>query len=410
MKKFTQLERSWILYDVANSAFVLFATSVIPIYFAAIAPGENIVVAWGYAETIASLIVALLMPILGSLADFQGQKKKFFMGFFFTGIITCLAMALPLSWLPFLVLYIITSIAISSTFTFYDAMLVDITEDERMNKISSHGYAWGYVGSCIPFIFCIALIFGGPTLLGIETALATRISFIVVGLWWLGFTIPLLKNYEQKYFKVHTPGEKLNPYRLFIDAAKEIINDKFIFIFMIAYFFYIDGVHAVISMATSYGTSLGIDSTQLILALLLTQFVAFPSAIIYSKLADKWGTLKGIKLAVLAYFLIVLFAACFLNSAREFWILAVCVGLFQGGIQALSRSYFGKIVPKEHANQFYGFFQIFGKYSTVMGTFLVAFITQMTGNAAMGILSIALLFIVGLLVLQMLPKERRLHV
>ncbi len=410
MKKFTQLERSWILYDVANSAFVLFATSVIPIYFAAIAPGQNIVVAWGYAETIASLVVALLMPILGSLADFQGQKKKFFMGFFFTGIITCFAMALPLSWLPFLVLYIITSIAISSTFTFYDAMLVDVTEDERMNKVSSHGYAWGYIGSCIPFIFCIALIFAGPKLLGIETALATRISFIIVALWWLGFTIPLLKNYEQKYFKVHTPGEKLSPYKLFIDAAKEIIADKFILIFMIAYFFYIDGVHAVISMATSYGTSLGIDSTQLILALLLTQFVAFPSAIIYSRLADKWGTLRGIKVAVLAYFLIVLFAAFFLNSAREFWILAVCVGLFQGGIQALSRSYFGKIVPKEHANQFYGFFQIFGKYSTVMGTFLVAIITQVSGNASMGILSVAVLFIVGLIVLQILPKEKRLYV
>lgn len=403
--KMTAAEKGWILYDVANSAFILFATSVIPIYFGSLVPGKNIVVSWGYAETIASLVVALLMPVLGCLADFQGNKIKFFLGFFLSGVVACFALALPLHWLAFLLIYIVASIALNSSVIFYDAMIVDVTEDDRMDTVSSHGFAWGYIGSTIPFIICIALIFLGPSVLGIEKVLATRICFVIVALWWFFFTLPLIKTYKQVHYKERDSHELSHTLHSLLRTIKRIVKDKIMFIYMFAYFFYIDGVHAVIKMATSYGTELGISGNSLILALLVTQFVAFPSTILYGKLANRIGTLQAIKIAVAAYFLIVLFAAFFLKSAHEFWFLAILVGLFQGGIQALSRSYFGKLVPKKNANEFYGFFQILGKYSAVMGTFLVASVTQLTGRPSFGILSIALLFVIGFLLLMRLPKH-----
>lgn len=415
MAKFslTKLERNWIMYDVGNSALVLLNTSIVPIYFNAINDGASaaeLVTAWANAQTVASLVVALLMPILGSLADFAGNKIKFFLGFFLTGLVLCFAQAIPMGALPFLVIYVLCTIGLNSSMTFYDAMLVDVTDDERMDNVSSFGYAWGYIGSTIPFILCLALIFGGPAL-GLETMLCTRLSFVITGLWWLAFTLPLIKTYKQKFGKEREAEDTLGSIvsRSFKGLAvtmKRIAEDKVILTYMIAFFFYIDGVHTVISMATSYGSALGIDSTQLVLALLVTQFVAFPSAIAYGKLAGKYGTLRMIIVAVVAYCGIVLFAAFFLKTAVEFWILAILVGLFQGGVQALSRSYFGKLVPKERSNEYYGFFDIFGRYASVMGTFLVGAITAATGDASLGVLSIGILLVIGLLMLLRLPDAK----
>ena len=188
-------------------------------------------------------------------------------------------------------------------------------------------------------------------------------------------------------------------------TCKKIARDKRLLMYMLAFFFYIDGVHTIITMSTSYGTDLGIDSTQLVLALLVTQFVAFPSAIAYGRLAGRFGTKRMLLIAVFAYFCITLFAAFFLRSAAEFWVLAVCVGLFQGGIQALSRSEFGKLIPKENANEYYGFFDIFGKYATIMGTLLVSVFTQLTGSSSYGVLSVAVLFIVGFVLLWKMPEK-----
>ncbi len=411
--KFTKLERNWVMYDVGNSALVLLNTSIVPIYFNAINTGASsaeLVTAWANAQTIASLVVALLMPVLGSLADYAGNKIKFFLGFFLTGLVLCFAQAIPMAALPFLVLYVLCTVGLNSSMTFYDAMLTDVTTDEHMDTVSSAGYAWGYVGSTVPFIICLALIFGGPAL-GLEMMLCTRLSFVITGIWWLAFTLPLIRTYKQKYGKERGEGDTLgkivaSTFSGLTDTMGRIAKDRVLLIYMIAFFFYIDGVHTVISMATSYGSALGIDSTQLVLALLVTQFVAFPSAIIYGKLAGKFGTLRMIIVAVLAYCGIVLFAAFLLKTAVEFWILAILVGLFQGGIQALSRSYFGKLVPKEHANEYYGFFDIFGRYASVMGTFLVSVITAATGNASLGVLSIGVLLVVGLVMLLTLPDAR----
>lgn len=412
--KYTKLERNWVMYDVGNSALVLLNTSVVPIYFNAINTGAHpaeLVTAWANAQTVASLVVALLMPVLGSLADYAGNKIKFFIGFFLTGLVLCLAQALPMAALPFLVVYVLCTIGLNSSMTFYDAMLTDVTTDERMDAVSSSGYAWGYVGSTVPFIVCLALIFGGPSVLGLDTMLCTRLSFVITGAWWLAFTLPLIRTYKQKYGKERGKGDTFGRIvaRTFSGLGEtmgRIARDKVLLTYMIAFFFYIDGVHTVISMATSYGSALGIDSTQLVLALLVTQFVAFPSAIIYGKLAGKFGTLRMIIVAVVAYVCIVLFAAFFLKTAVEFWILAILVGLFQGGIQALSRSYFGKIIPKEHSNEYYGFFDIFGRYASVMGTFLVGVITAATQNASLGVLSIGILLVVGFVMLMRLPEAR----
>ena len=411
--KYTKLERNWVMYDVGNSALVLLNTSVVPIYFNAINTGAHpaeLVTAWANAQTIASLVVALLMPILGSLADYAGNKIKFFTGFFLTGLVLCLAQAIPMSAAVFLVVYVLCTIGLNSSMTFYDAMLTDVTTDERMDSVSSSGYAWGYVGSTVPFILCIALIFGGPSILGLDTLTCTRLTFLITGAWWLAFTIPLLRTYKQRFGKEREGGaagvlHNIAPtFKGLLTTMRRIAHDRVLLVFMVAFFFYIDGVHTVISMATSYGAALGIDSTQLVLALLVTQFVAFPSAIIYGKLAGRVGTLQMIIVAVAAYVGIVLFAAFFLKTAVEFWILAILVGMFQGGVQALSRSYFGKIIPKERSNEYYGFFDIFGRYASVMGTLLVSVVTSLTHDPSLGVLSIGILLVVGLVMLVKLSR------
>ena len=403
--KLTPREKRWIMYDVGNSAFVLLSTAVVPIYANSLleaAGQDNIVSTWGYAQTIASLVIALLMPILGSIADVQGMKIKFFLGFFLTGVVMCLGMSLPLGWLAFLIVYVLATIGLNGSLTFYDSMLIDTTSNERMDKVSSHGYAWGYVGSTIPFIVCIAVIFGGPSLLGLDTATCTRISFLITAVWWVAFTVPLLRSYRQVHYRTtadHTAEAVRGTFRELAGTFRRIARDRSLLLFMIAFFFYIDAVNTVISMSTSYGTQLGIDSTQLVIALLVTQFVAFPCAILYGRLAGRFGAKRMIVIAVIAYLGIVMFAAFFLKTAVEFWILAILVGMFQGGIQALSRSYYGKIIPKDHANEYYGFYDIFGKTASVLGTFLVATTTAVTGNASAGVLSIAVLLVAALVLL-----------
>ncbi len=405
MQKLTKQEKSWIAYDVGNSAFVMLSTALIPVYFASLAePGSSVVVAWGYAETVASLILALLMPFLGSLADLQHNKKRFLIGSVGTGAVACAALGIPQHALAFLIVYVVASVMLNGSMVFYDAFLVDATTEENYDRVSSHGYAWGYIGSCIPFVACLAIVLFGENV-GISMGTGMQIAFVITAAWWVAFTVPLVRNVHQTHFKPRTEHIFRDTVRGLVATLGKIARDRRLLMYMLAYFFYIDGVHTIIKMSTSYGTELGIDSTQLVLALLVTQFVAFPSAILYGRLSSKVGTRTMLLTAVAAYLGITLFAAFFLRSAVEFWILAVCVGLFQGGIQALSRSEFGKLIPKEHANEYYGFFDIFGKYAAVMGTFLVSVTTQLTGNASIGVLALALLFIVGFLLLWKMPQE-----
>ena len=404
--RYTRAEKSWIMYDVGNSALVLLATSVIPIYFSSLSPDGGVMVAWSYAETVASLIIALLMPILGSIADMEGMKKRFIIGCVGTGVVATVALGFPTSAMAFLVIYVISSVALNSSMVFYDALLVDATTDERMDEVSSLGYAWGYIGSCVPFIACLLVVLNYEAL-GLTLQGAMQIAFVITAAWWLVFTIPMLKDVQQKHFK---PRED-HPVKRAISAITglkgtltEIMSNTAVKYYMIAYFFYIDGVHTIIKLSTSYGTDLGISSTQLVLALLVTQFVAFPSAIIYGRLSSKYGTRRMLLIAIAAYFGITLFAAFLLRSAFEFWILAILVGMFQGGIQALSRSEFGKLCPKDRANEYFGFFDIFGKYAAILGTLLVGTLTAITGNSSLGVLGIAVLFVIGFALMLKVPQ------
>ena len=405
LRSLSKRERSWVLYDVGNSAYVMLAATLIPIYFSAIAePGSSAVVAWGYATTVASLALALLMPFLGSLADLKGNKKKFLAGTIGTGAVSLAVMGVPGNAMVFLAIYVFSSVMLNASLVFYDAFLVDATEQDRYDEVSSQGYAWGYIGSCIPFIVCLVIVLFGSSF-GIGQLDGIRISFVITAAWWLVFSVPVLRDVHQTHFKAREEHLFRHTLKGLVGTCKKIARDKRLLMFMLAFFFYIDGVHTIITMSTSYGTDLGIDSTQLVLALLVTQFVAFPSAIAYGRLAGRFGTKRMLLIAVFAYFCITLFAAFFLRSAAEFWVLAVCVGLFQGGIQALSRSEFGKLIPKENANEYYGFFDIFGKYATIMGTLLVSVFTQLTGSSSYGVLSVAVLFIVGFVLLWKMPEK-----
>ena len=399
LRSLSKRERSWVLYDVGNSAYVMLAATLIPIYFSAIAePGSSAVVAWGYATTVASLALALLMPFLGSLADLKGNKKKFLAGTIGTGAVSLAVMGVPGNAMVFLAIYVFSSVMLNASLVFYDAFLVDATEQDRYDEVSSQGYAWGYIGSCL-----VIVLFGSG--FGIGQLDGIRISFVITAAWWLVFSVPVLRDVHQTHFKAREEHLFRHTLKGLVGTCKKIARDKRLLMYMLAFFFYIDGVHTIITMSTSYGTDLGIDSTQLVLALLVTQFVAFPSAIAYGRLAGRFGTKRMLLIAVFAYFCITLFAAFFLRSAAEFWVLAVCVGLFQGGIQALSRSEFGKLIPKENANEYYGFFDIFGKYATIMGTLLVSVFTQLTGSSSYGVLSVAVLFIVGFILLWKMPEE-----
>ena len=404
LRSLSKRERSWVLYDVGNSAYVMLAATLIPIYFSAIAePGSSAVVAWGYATTVASLALALLMPFLGSLADLKGNKKKFLAGTIGTGAVSLAVMGVPGNAMVFLAIYVFSSVMLNASLVFYDAFLVDATEQDRYDEVSSQGYAWGYIGSCIPFIVCLVIVLFGSSF-GIGQLDGIRISFVITAAWWLVFSVPVLRDVHQTHFKAREAHLFRHTLKGLAGTCKKIARDKRLLMYMLAFFFYINGVHTIITMSTSYGTDLGIDSTQLVLALLVTQFVAFPSAIAYGRLAGRFGTKRMLLIAVFAYFCITLFAAFFLRSAAEFWVLAVCVGLFQGGIQALSRSEFGKLIPKENANEYYGFFDIFGKYATIMGTLLVSVFTQLTGSSSYGVLSVAVLFIVGFVLLWKMPE------
>ena len=416
--KVTPLERAWILYDVGNSAFVLMIATLVPIFFNALAEAGGVskvdyLAYWGYASSVVTVVTAVLGPILGTLADTKNFKKPIFMLCLFVGVLGCCAMGAARTWLPFLVVYILATIGLNGSLTFYDSMLIDTTSNERMDKVSSHGYGWGYIGSTVPFIFCIALIFGGPSLFDWSTVACTRASFIITAIWWVAFTIPLLTSYRQVHYRATRDQLGSAMRGTFSELAGtfgKIVKNKPLWMFMIAFFFYIDAVNTVISMSTSYGAELGIDSTQLVVALLVTQFVAFPCAILYGRLAGRFGCKVMITAAVVAYMCIVLFAAFFMKSAVEFWILAILVGVFQGGIQALSRSYYGKIIPKDHANEYYGFYDIFGKTASIIGTFLVATTTSLTGNASFGVLSIAVLLVVALVFLLLQKDPTRANV
>lgn len=401
---------SWIFYDWANSAYgIIVTTAVLPIYFKSIAQSQHVSAAgstaiWGYANSFSTLLVSLLAPFLGALADYPHFKKKMLNIFCWLGIVMTFGLALvPANqWQWLLIVYIFSAIGYSASNLYYDSFLIDVAEDEDMNRISTHGYAYGYLGGVIAFIcFLILQLTNGFGKLD-GTGIA-RWSFVIAAVWWIIFYIPLQKNVHQKFSVASNSAPLTDSLKRVLQTVQHIKQYKKVAWFLVAYFFYIDGVDTIFTMATAIGMDIGIKTNELMIVMLVVQLVAFPFSIFFGWLADKTSTRKGILLGISVYFIICLYALN-LNTSRDFWILALLVGTSQGGLQALSRSYFGKIIPKESGSEFYGFYNILGKFSAVMGPFIVAIVTQATGKSTIGAASISVLFLIGLVVFAMLPR------
>lgn len=383
MLNLNRQEWSWVLYDIGNSAFILLVTAIVPIYFGSLTAAAGLTEEqrfsyWGYGLSVATIVVALIGPICGTLADHKGFKKPLFVACMLLGVVGCAALGGAWSWLSFLVIFVFAKIGFSSSLVFYDAMLPEITTEERMDNVSSMGYALGYIGSVIPFVVCLVVVLNAGSF-GLTTGSAMVIAFCITALWWLVCTLPLLKSYRQQAYTEYTGSALTASFRRLGKTFREVRKEKHIFLYLVAFFFFIDGVYTIIGMATAYGSSLGLDSTGLLLALLVTQIVAFPCSIIFGKLSARFDTGKLIKLCIICYSGITLFGV-FLNSLWQFWVLAVMVGMFQGGVQALSRSYLGKIIPPERSGEYFGLMDIFGKGADAMGPALVSLMTTLMGE------------------------------
>lgn len=505
--KFTKKEKSWIMYDWANSVFATnIMSAIFPIIFVKLA-GSAGDTWWGYATSIATLVVALLAPALGAIADYKGMKKKLFNCFVILGVVFTALIAATNNWKFMLISYVIAQIGFSGGNLFYDSFLTDVTTNERMDKVSSWGYAMGYIGgSTIPFILSIGVILK----FGFDNVIAQKFAILITSLWWIVFTLPFMRNVHQEHY---IDKDKIPSFTAIIkqtlSTAKSIFKDKGMFLFIFAYFFYIDGVNTVIKISTAYGSVLGIGAVSMILALLITQFVAMPFSILFGRLAKRISTRKALIFAISVYMLICFtgfimghhiephqsklnpmisaqrelmlenassqagenekvklaisgyidkafshvkdndnaklnenlqkfdFSKFELNENEQklvdeikplvnssvnnfynenknviedykkaisfsttlFWAMAILVGTVQGGIQATSRSYFGKLIPKERSNEYFGFFDIFGKFSCVIGPALYSLVKQISGKSSCATLTLIFLFLVGLITL-----------
>ena len=405
--KLTKLEFKWICYDMGNSAFILLVATILPIYFNYLSSSQgvaehNYLSYWSYAASLSTLIVALAGPILGTLADYKDHKKKIFLTCAMLGALALACFWIPSSWLAFLVLFIAAKVAYSLSLIVYDSMLTDITTEERMDAVSSKGYAWGYIASVVPFIISLIFVLMYDKI-GMTLKTAMMIAFILNAVWWIASTLPLVKSYKQKYYIEPEAHPALDTFVRLKDTLMKAKEQKKVFLFLFAFFFYIDGVYTIIDMATAYGTSLGLNTTGLLLALLLTQIVAFPASLTFAVLSKTKDTASLIKVAIIAYFLIALFAIQ-LDKQWEFWVLAVAVGCFQGGIQALSRSYFAKIIPENASGEYFGLFDICGKGASFLGTMLIGVVTQITGKQNLGVAALSIMFVIGYLIFNKVSK------
>jgi len=413
-------ERDWVMYDWANSVYAtIMMAALFPAYFTGVVNGQLGVGTgdywWGIGTSIAMAIIAIAAPFVGALADFKGYKKKLFIFFLGVGLVFTLFCALTDNWIGMLIGYSVSHIGFSGSCLVYDSFLPDVTTPDRMDKVSSYGYALGYIGgSTIPFLVAIGLM----QVMGAEnTVLAIKISVVIAVIWWGVFSIPFIKNIKQQHF-IEKPknGIAKQTVKNVVHTAKKLFSDKKIFFFILAYFFYIDGVGTVIKMSTSYGTTLGLDTTGMILALLVTQLVAFPCSILFNRLAKKFGSLHMLTAAVFMYLGICIVGFIMGFGLEEswfglgtgqvlFWVLAFMVGMVQGGIQAISRSHFAKLVTPENAGEYFGFFDIFGRFASVLGPALYATVNALSGRSSYAILSIISLFLIALVIMVVKRKD-----
>ena len=406
---------AWALYDWANSAF---ATTVMagffPVFFQKFwSTGVASTVTTsrlGYANAAAGLVIALLAPVLGAIGDRGGRRKQFLMAWTLLGVAATFSLYFVAQgqWFPAALLFVLGTMGFNGGVVFNDSLLLDVAKPADFDRVSSFGYALGYLGGGLLFLVNVLMV-SKPAWFGLaDASQAVRASFVTVAVWWLVFTIPLMRIVKE--------GER-GPHLGFADATRvgfrelastisHVRQYRTIVMFLLAYWFYIDGVNTIIKMAVNYGVSLGLDSNSLLAALLVTQFVGFPAALFFGYLGDRIGPKRGILIGLVVYAGITVYAY-FLDSVGEFFALAVTVGLVQGGVQSLSRSLFGRLVPEGKNAEFFGFYNMMGKFATVLGPLLIAVVASLTHNERASIISLVLLFVVGGLLLWRVPIPRR---
>ena len=417
-KQYKRSVKAWTMYDWANSAFATTVMGVVlPTYFSDyIAQGPAVPI-WGYAVAIGSLIAALLSPILGAIADFKASKKLFMAIFVALGVISTALLwfvVKPADQTLCIVLYILGTIGFAGSLVFYDSLLPHVAREDEMDQISSRGYALGYIGGGLLLLINAAMIYVGPNLLPNmpteeATALMMRLSLVSVAIWWAIFSIPIFKHVSEPPAKgeTHEIGQNVVTigFNRVLSALKGIRSYKDLFLFMLTFFVYANGIGTIITMAASYASDLEFGVLTILGTFLMVQFVAAPFSILFGKLGTTLGNKKAISLSLLIYAVIAVFGF-FMKEEWHMFVLGFGVAIVQGGSQALSRSLIGKMMPKSKSAEFYGFFSVSEKFNTVVGPALMAFITARTGDPRLGIVSLVVFFVAGIIMLRFVNVER----
>ncbi len=408
---------AWTLYDWANSAFATtIMAAVLPVYYAQVAgatlQGNLATVYWAYTSSISLLIAALVSPILGAIADFRGSKKRFLTIFILIGVLgtALLYFVRTGDWLMASIFFVLGELGFAGSLVFYDSLLPHIAGPDEIDQVSSRGYAMGYLGGGLLLAINLAMIMLAPEEL---TGLMTRLSFLSVALWWFVFSIPVLRWVSEPPTRVLAGEAGLNPvrvsFRRLANTFKDIRRYRDLFIFLVAFWFYNDGIGTIIKMATIYGAEIGIGQTTLIGTLLMVQFVGIPFTFLFGWLAKKIGTKPSIYISLLVYTGITI-VGYFMSQEWHFWALGVAVATVQGGSQALSRSLFGRLVPKSKSAEFFGFFSVSEKFAGIMGPFLFGLVGQLMGNSRLAIVSLIVFFVVGATLLSRVNVEEGVRV
>ena len=409
----TDQEFAWVLYDVGNSAFTMLACSLIPIWFKSLAIGngpgqissDRATAYYSITIAVVTVIVALLGPLMGALADRRGRKKIFFSTVTAIGAAGCLVNGFTASWRIFIAVYLITRIFYNASLTIYDSMLNDVTSGDRMDAVSSYGYAWGYIGSCFPFLVALAAYIAGPDMLGVLPGrLSMAIGFTVTAVWWILVALPLIRDYRQK----NDSGDRSHAVReafgsIFRTVKRIALHDRKVLLFLIAFFLYIDGVGTIIDNCINIGTDLNLNAVGQVIFLLATQVVAFAGSLVFARLTKKHGTVFLISVCIAGYFCVCLYALT-LRTLLHFAILAFGVGCFQGSIQSLSRSYYSRIIPPEQSGEYFGLYDIFSKGASFLGSALIAAVKLAGGTINVAVACLAVFFALGFVFLQLADR------
>jgi UMF1 family MFS transporter len=408
--------RSWALYDWANSAFATtIMGAVLPVYFANVAAGhmqENMATAyWGYTSAIGLAIIAIASPVLGAIGDYMGAKKRFLAGFMFLGVVAsaCLYFVTEGEWLLASALFILGNIGFSGANVFYDGLLPHIASEDEVDRVSTAGFALGYVGGGLLLALNLAM-YMKPDLFGLaDSGIAIRLVFVSVGVWWLGFSIPLLRDVREPPRRLEaSEGAHVNAvragFRRLSETLRELRGHRELLTLLLAFWLYSDGIGTIIKMGAVYGAEIGIGDTHIIGAFLVVQFLGIPFTFAFGLLAGRIGARNGIYIALSVYTVISIFAF-FMTTAWHFWALAVAISMVQGGAQGLSRSLYSTLIPKGKSSEFFAFFSVFDKFAGIMGPFLVGWIAAVSGSGRYGIVSLVVFFIGGMWLLSRVDLE-----